>query len=68
MTLPTQDAHSGHPINVNAGFCQRVNPIIISKISKLVSSGITETQEVQRVLLNNYIKHNLQSEHRILHM
>jgi len=64
MSLPTQDAHSGHPVDKNASFCQRVNPIIISKISEFVSSGITETKEVQRVL-NNYVKHNLQSEHGI---
>ena len=67
VSLPTLDAHSStdHPKGFKATFSQRVNPIIISKISELVSSGITETKEVQRAL-NNYVKHNLQSEHGII--
>ena len=64
VSLPTQSAHFGHPVGVNASFCQRTHPIIIQKISELVSSGIIETREVQRVL-ENYVKHNLQGEHGI---
>lgn len=64
VSLPTQRAHSGHPVDVNASFCQRIHPIIVKKISEFVSSGIVETKEVQRVL-ENYVKHNLQSEHGI---
>ena len=44
VSLPTQSAHFGHPVGVNASFCQRTHPIIIQKISELVSSGIVETR------------------------
>lgn len=64
VSLPTQSTHFSHPVGVHASFCQRTHPIIIWKISELVSSGIVETREVQRVL-ENYVKHNLQDEHGI---
>ena len=64
VLLPTQSTHSGHPVDVQASFCQCIHPIIVKKISELVSSGIVETKEVQRVL-ENYVKHNLQGEHGI---
>ena len=45
-------------------FCQRINPIILNKISELVSSGNDDIKEVQRAL-SHYIKHTLPKEHNI---
>ena len=64
VSLPTEQAHQGHPVGQAASFCQRIHPIIINKISELVSSGIDETKEVQRAL-NHYVKHTLPIEHSI---
>ena len=38
VSLPTEDAHQGHPLG--AGFAQRVNDKVAIKISEL---GVTET-------------------------
>ena len=41
VSLPTEDAHQGHPIGAGtAGFAQRVNDKVTIKISEL---GVTET-------------------------
>ena len=64
VSLPTEQAHDGHPVGEAASFCQRIHPIILNKISELVSSGIDETKEVQRAL-NHYVKHTLPNEHNI---
>ena len=64
VSLPTQSAHISHSVGVDDSFCQCTHRIIIQKILELVSSGIIETREVQRVL-ENYVKHNLQGEHGI---
>ena len=63
-SLPTESAHAGHPVGTAASFCQRINPIVLNKISELVSSGIDETKEVQRAL-NHYVKYTLPKEHNI---
>ena len=62
VSLPTEEAHTCHPVGQAASFCQRIHPIILQKISELVSSGIVETKEVQKAL-NHYVKHTLPSEH-----
>ena len=64
VSLPMEQAHEGHPVGEAASFCQRIHPIILNKISELVSSGIDETKEVQRAL-NHYVKHTLPIEHNI---
>ena len=64
MSLPTEEAHTCHPVGQAASFCQRIHPIILQKISELVSSGIVETKEVQKAL-NHYVKHTLPSKHNI---
>ena len=56
VSLPTEEAHTCHPVGQAASFCQRIHPIILQKISELVSSGIVETKEVQKAL-NHYVKH-----------
>ena len=59
VSLPTEDAHSGHPTgNGVAGFSQRVNEKVAAKIAELVAEGITEIHEVRR-LLRHYVMHDL---------
>ena len=50
VSLPSEDAHSGHPIGSHGGFSQRIHPRLIQEISELVSAGITEKCEVKRAL------------------
>ena len=51
VSLPSIDAHSGHPLGCDAcGFAQRIHPLATQKITKLVSSGITDIGEVKRHL------------------
>ena len=64
VSLPTQQAHQGHPVCQAASFCQRIHLLILNKISELVLWGIDETKEVQRAL-NHYVKHTLPIEHNI---
>lgn len=49
MSLPTEEAHHGHPTGEQAGFAQRVHPGIIAKIKELVSVavGVTNVMEVK---------------------
>ena len=60
-----QCAHSGHPVDVKASFCQRVNPIIVKKIAELVSAGILETGDVQKAI-NYFVKNRLPIGHGII--
>lgn len=64
VSLPTEAAHAGHSVGAAASFCQRIHPIILNKISELVSSGMYETREVQKAL-NFYVKHSLPKEQNI---
>ena len=64
VSLPTESAHVRHPVGVSASFCQRIHPIIINKISELVSSGIDEVKDVQRAL-KHYVKYTLPNEQNI---
>ena len=50
VSLPTQEAHHGHPTGEQAGFAQRVHPGIIAKIKELVSVGVTNVMEIKRCL------------------
>ena len=59
VSLPTEDAHTGHPTgNGVAGFSQRTNEKVAAKIAELVAEGITEINEVRR-LLRHYVMHDL---------
>ena len=51
VLLPTLAAHSGHPISAAASFCQCVPPAVVKKNSELVSTGMSETKEVQKAHL-----------------
>ena len=50
VSLPCEEAHSGHPTGHAAGYSQKLNPYVSQKISEMVSSGITDTAEVKRTL------------------
>ena len=50
VSLPTAEAHCGHPVGSKAGFSQRIHPFLISKITEMVLAGITNTTEVKRSL------------------
>ena len=50
VSLPSQSAHSHHPTGECAGFAQKLHPLIISKISDIVHSGITNITDIKRSL------------------
>ena len=50
VSLPSDEAHSGHPVGKQSGFSQRIHPRLIQEIAQLVSAGITEKREVKRSL------------------
>ena len=59
ISLPTNDAHSGHPTGTaTAGFSKRMNDKVAAKIVDIVASGITDKTEV-RSLLQHYVVHDL---------
>ena len=66
VLLPTQRAHAGHLVGKTAIFCQQIHPIILNKISQLVSSVIIEMKETKRAL-NHYVQHELPIEHYYTH-
>ena len=64
IELPTENAHSGHPTGEISGFSQHVHPLIITKITELVASGITNVHEVHKIL-QHYVQHNISVEHNL---
>ncbi|MCG8624818.1 MAG: hypothetical protein MJE68_22825, partial [Proteobacteria bacterium] len=48
--MPSEEAHSGHPVGSNAMYSQRIHPLLITKITEMVLEGITNTTEVKRSL------------------
>ena len=56
VSLPTNEAHEKvHPTGITGGMSQRVHPMISQKIEDLVKEGITDVQEVKR-MLNYFVK------------
>jgi len=59
VTLPTEDAHHGHPAGEGvAGFSQRMNEKVATKISEIVADGIIDIPQVWS-LLRHYVMHDL---------
>lgn len=58
VSLPTFNAHSDHGVSEIPGYDQRIHPILITKIIKLVADGITDVQEMYK-MLRNYVKHTV---------
>ena len=55
----TEDAYHGHPTGEGvAGFSQRMNEKVATKISEIVADGITDIPPV-RSLLRHYVMHDL---------
>ena len=52
ISLPTENAHCGHPTGEMSGFSQCLHSMIITKISDLVAS-ITDVQEIRKLLRHN---------------
>ena len=47
VSVPTEDAHSGHPTgNGVAGFSQRINEKVATKLVQIVGEGIVEIKQV----------------------
>ena len=62
VTLPTEDAHHGHPTGEGvAGFSQRMNEKVATKISEIVADGIIDTPHFQS-LLCHYVMHDLRKD------
>ena len=56
--LPTLNAHTNHIVREIPGYSQRIHPILITKIAELVADGITDVQEIRK-MLRNYVKHTV---------
>ena len=50
VSMPSTEAHSGHPVGDNAMYSQRIHPLLVAKITEMVLDGITNTAEVKRSL------------------
>ena len=59
VSLPTEEAHSGHPTGDFSGFSQRIHSLLIEQIIELVSAGITNTGEVKRLYTRNALAKHL---------
>ena len=50
VSLPTNGAHNNHPVGPDIAFAQKVHPLLITKISDLVSSNICDVYEVKKMI------------------
>ena len=58
VSLPLEEAHDAHLISKEGGFCQRIKKEVKEKIVSFVSSGITSTPVVKK-LLKHYVQEEL---------
>jgi len=58
ISLPTLNAHTDHIVREIPSYSQRIHPILITKIAELVVDGITDVQEICK-MLRNYVKHTV---------
>ena len=61
ISLPSENAHSKHPIGEVGGFAQKLHPLMSVKISEMVSAGITNVTDIKRSL-KWYVQHDLKDE------
>ena len=62
VSLPTEDAHSGHPTGGGvAGFSQKMNSQVASRLAEIVAEGITEKGLI-RTLLRQFVMKELWSK------
>ena len=50
ISLPRQEAHSGHPTGQAGVYAQKLHPTISQKIVDLVEAGITDTTEIKQTM------------------
>ena len=58
ISLPSEEAHSGHPNGQPAVYGQKLHPLVAQKIAEMVAAGIVDTTEVKRSLkyyVNNFL-------------
>lgn len=46
------EAHTNHPTGADIAFAQKIHPLLIRKISDLVSANIIDVHEVKKLLKN----------------
>lgn len=57
VSLPTKEAHTGHYTESGvAGFAQRVNPQVATRIAEIVAEGIIDKSQVHS-LFHHYVMH-----------
>lgn len=61
VSMPTNEAHSNHPTGQEIAFAQKVHPLLIAKISDLVSSNICNVYEVKK-MIKHYTDNELAKE------
>lgn len=61
VSLPTNEAHSNHPTGVTVAFAQKIHPLLIKKITDLVSANIIDVHEVKK-LLKDYTNNQISME------
>ena len=58
ITLPQEQAHSGHPTGLAGIYTQKIHAAISQKIVNIVEAGITDTTEIKhslRYYVTNYL-------------
>ena len=50
ICLPSEVAHSGHPIGQPGVYAQKLHPSVSKKILDMVQAGITEVTEIKHAL------------------
>ena len=61
VSLRTLNAHSDHRFREIPGYSQRIHPILITRIAELVADGITDIQEIRKMLIH-YVKHKVSAQ------
>lgn len=58
VSIPSNAAHSDHPIGKSAIHSQKIHPLVAQKIMEMVLSGMTDCAEIRRPLryyVNNFL-------------
>ena len=50
ISLPQEEAHTGHPVGQAGVYAQKLNPYVSQKIVDMVHAGITDTTEIKHSL------------------
>lgn len=58
VSLPTNEVHTNHPTGGNIAFAQKIHPLLIQKITELVSANIIDVHEVKKLLKSYNFQRN----------